>query len=161
MTLVILALAEPVLRPDMKLTTGAEPLLVVLDNGWDTAPDFAERAKAAEAAIAEADRDGRPVSFIATAEPRAESLAAETAEAAKRRLAAVAPRPYMPDRRALAARLKQSFGPRSVETVWVAGALDSGDGAALASALNDISADRRDAPIGAARDRNAPAGKPH
>ena len=102
--LVIIALAEPILRPDLKLTAGAEPLLLVLDNGWDTAGDFAERVGAAETAIAEAERDGRPVSFLATAEPGAPSLAAETAEAAKRRLAAVVPRPYLPDRPALASQ---------------------------------------------------------
>src|SRR6185295_4863561 len=94
--LVILALAEPVLRPEAKLTAGSEPLLVVLDNGWDTAPDFSQRVAAAESAINEAGRDGRPVSFVATAEPRAENLAAGTAEAAKQRLAAIVPQPYLP-----------------------------------------------------------------
>ncbi|MGH6923321.1 MAG: BatA domain-containing protein, partial [Propylenella sp.] len=59
-TMLILALAEPVLRPDAKLTTGDGPLLVLLDNGWDAAPDFAERVAAAEATIAEAAREGRP-----------------------------------------------------------------------------------------------------
>jgi hypothetical protein len=32
------------------MTAGTEPLLVLLDNGWDAAPDFAERLAAAEAA---------------------------------------------------------------------------------------------------------------
>ncbi len=107
--LIIGALAEPILRPDLRLTTGSEPLLVVLDNGWDTAPDFADRIAAAETAMAEAARDGRPVSLVATAEPRAESLAAENADAALRRLAAIVPRPYLPDRDALAARLNEAF----------------------------------------------------
>ena len=105
-TLLILALAEPVLRPDAKLTAGDGPLLVVFDNGWDAAPDFSERVAAAAATIAEAAREGRPVSFVATAEPQAESLAAATAAAAERRLAAIAPRPYLPDRRVLGERLR-------------------------------------------------------
>jgi hypothetical protein len=58
--LIIGALAEPVLRPDLRLTAGTEPLLIVLDNGWDAAPDFADRIAAAETALAEAARDGRP-----------------------------------------------------------------------------------------------------
>jgi hypothetical protein len=136
--LIILALAEPVLRPDLKLTSGSEPLLVVLDNGWDTAPDFAERVVAAETAIEEAGRDGRPVSFLATAEPQAENLAAESADAAKRRLAAVLPRPYLPNRPALADRLADAFSEDSVEVIWVAGALDNGDGAPFAAALDRI-----------------------
>ena len=62
-------------------------------------------------------RDGRPVSFVATAEPRAESLAAgEPPTAAERRLAAIVPRPYLPDRAALAPRLDGSVrAERSVE----------------------------------------------
>ena len=138
MRCIILALAEPILRPEAKLTAGSEPLLLVLDNGWDTAPDFAQRAAAAATAIGEAERDSRPISFVATAEPRAEDLAAGTAEAAKQRLAAVVPQPYLPDRPALAARLTQAFGEHSVEVVWVAGAVDAGDGAAFAAALNRI-----------------------
>ncbi len=137
---VILALAQPVLQPDMKLTAGSEPLLVVLDNGWDAAPDFAQRVAAAETAIEEANRDGRPVSFVATAEPRAESLAAESADGAKRRLAAVMPRPYLPNRSALATRLSEAFAPGSVEILWIAGVLDDGNGAVLASELNDVGA---------------------
>jgi hypothetical protein len=139
-TFVILALAEPVLRPDTKLTTGEGPLLVLFDNGWDAAPDFAERVAAAKAAIDEAARDGRPVSFAATAEPRAESLAAETAASAARRLAAIGPRPYLPDRPALAERLREAFDANSVEVVWVAGGIDGGDGRAFADSVNSIAA---------------------
>ena len=157
---IILALAEPVLRPDLKLTTGAEPLLVVLDNGWDAAPDFAERIAAAETAIAEAERDGRPVSFVATAEPRAENLAAGTAEAAKQRLATIVPQAHLPDRPALAARIAETFGERSVEVVWIAGALDTGDGAAFAACAEPRRFRRHDPPVGAPGDRNADAGKP-
>jgi hypothetical protein len=138
-SLLIVALAQPVLRPDAKLTTGEGPLLVLLDNGWDAAPDFAERVAAAEAAIAEAGSDGRPVSFAATAEPRAESLAAETAAAAERRLAAISPRPYLPDRQALADRLRAAFDEDSVEVFWVAGALDGGDGKAIVDTLEELS----------------------
>jgi len=139
--LVIVALAQPVLRPDAAMTSSSAPLLVVLDNGWDAAPDFAARTAAAEAAIEEAGRDGRPVSFVAAAEPRVESLAAESADAAKRRLAAVSPRPYLPDRGALAKRLTEAFPASSVEAVWVAGALDDGNGKAFATALSDIASD--------------------
>ena len=138
--LIIGALAEPVLRPDLRLTTGSEPLLVVLDNGWDAAPDFSERLAAAETAIAEAGREGRPVSLVATAEPRAESLAAEEASGAVSRLGAIAPRPYLPDRGEVASRLDDTFGEDSVEVLWLAGALDGGDAAALAAAIETIAA---------------------
>ncbi len=136
--LVVLALAEPILRPDLKLTTGADPLLLVLDNGWDTAPDFAARIEAAETAIAEAARDGRPVALVATAEPRAESLSPGSADSARQRLGAIAPRPYIADHAALAGRLDEEFEPASAEIVWIAGKLDGGAAAALAVALDRI-----------------------
>jgi hypothetical protein len=138
--LIIAALAEPVLRPDLKLTSGTEPLLVVLDNGWDTAPDFDDRVTAIETALSEAARDGRRVSFVATAEPRPDSLAANEATAIGRRLGTIAPHPYLPDRAALAARLEEAFAPNSVEVLWLAGALDTGDSEMLASTLNRIAA---------------------
>lgn len=138
--LIIAALAEPVLRPDSRLTAGTEPLLVVLDNGWDAAPDFADRIEAVDTAMSEAARDGRPVSLVATAEPRAETLAAGEATATARRLGAIVPRPYLPDRAAIAERLNASFGERSVEVLWVAGALDGGDAGMLANAVNRIAA---------------------
>ena len=108
----------------------------MLDNGWDTAPDFAERIAAAETAIAEAERDGRPVSFVATAEPRAESLAAGTA----RRGEAAASRrscrgPTFPTGRRWPRGSRRHSASAPVEVVWVAGALDGGDGAAFAAAL--------------------------
>jgi hypothetical protein len=136
--LVILALAEPILRPDLKLMMGADPLLLVLDNGWDTAPDFAARVAAAETALGEAARDGRPVTLVATAEPRAEDLAPGSADAARQRLGAIAPRPYIADHAALAARLDQEFEPASVEVVWIAGKLDGGGATVLGAALNGV-----------------------
>jgi len=136
--LIIGALAEPILRPDVRLTAGSEPLLVVLDNGWDAAPDFGERVEAVETALAEAARDGRPVSLIATAEPRAENLAAEQASDVSARLGTLAPRPYLPDLAAVAERVDAAFAERSVDVLWVAGELDGGGAARLAASLNRV-----------------------
>lgn len=157
--LVIGALAEPVLRPDARLTTGTEPLLMILDNGWDAAPDFADRIAAAETAISEAERAGRPVSFVASAEPRAESLAAGEPSAALRRLGAVAPRPYLPDRAALAKRIADGFPEHSTEVLWLAGPLDDGGAAALATSVNRVATRMYDPAIGAPADGPDAAGE--
>jgi hypothetical protein len=133
---IIVALAEPALRPDVRLTSGSGPLLVVLDNGWDSAPDFAARRTAAEAAIEEAARDARPVALAATAEARAGSLAFGDAEAARRRLHTIEPQPYLPDRAAMAERIAAAFEPGAADVLWLAGALDDGGGAELAEALS-------------------------
>ena len=139
--LIIGALAEPVLRPQETMTAGSGPLLVVLDNGWDTAPDFARRKEAALAAIEEAGRAGRPVAVVATAEPDGQSLATGTAAEAAKRLAAIGPRPHLPNRAGLALRLGDTFAPASVETLWLGGVLDAGASTDFAAALNAISGD--------------------
>ncbi|HEX2258054.1 MAG TPA: DUF4159 domain-containing protein [Afifellaceae bacterium] len=139
--LIILALAQPVWRPDAEIVgsgTGDGPLLIVLDNGWDAAPDFAQRIEAAEMAIGDAGRAGRPVGLIATAERRAESLQPASAEEAARRLAAIEPRPWPADRATAAGRLGAAYQPGSAEVLWIASPLDNGDGEILAATLSRI-----------------------
>lgn len=136
----IAALAEPILRPESRLAAGTGPLLVLVDNGWDAAPDFAERIAAAGQAVEEAKRQERPVALVATAEPRPDGLAPAAAAEAARRLAAIEPRPYLPDRRALAERLAKAYGPGAAEVRWIAGGLDDGGAADLAGVLGRIGA---------------------
>ena len=136
--LIIIALAQPVFRPDEKIIGGDGPLLVVLDNGWDTAPDFDLRKETAEAVIADAARSGRPVALVASAEMRSESVVPGAPEAAIDRLAAIEPRPYLPDYLGLSEILANSYGSNSAEVLWLSGALDNGDAATLAAALQRI-----------------------
>ncbi len=140
--LAILALARPVLRPDARLTAGsAQPLLVVFENGWDTAADFELRRQVAAAAIGEAAGDGRPVVLAPTAEPPDWPLAAANAGTQADRLAALKPRPYLADHAAFAERLDGALTPASAEVLWFAGAIDNGDITALAETLARIAAE--------------------
>ena len=141
--LIILALAEPVLRPDARLTAGSGPLLIVLDNGWASAADFDTRRAVAEAAIAEAGRDGRPMALVATADRPAEALPPGAAADAAALLGAIEARPYPANRRAIAERLAGLYGDRSVEVLWLAGSLDHGGAADLAAVLERIGAGGR------------------
>ena len=61
--LLILALAGPLLnaRPPM---AGAGPLLIVVDNGWASAPRWEARAAAMRDLVAEAGRAERPVALL-------------------------------------------------------------------------------------------------
>ncbi|MYZ46727.1 DUF4159 domain-containing protein [Propylenella binzhouense] len=136
--LLILALAEPILRPDQRLASGQSPLLLVLDNGWDTASDFRERVAVAETAVAEAQRDGRPVALVATADPRADLIAATDAATAARRLAAIEPQPYLPDRALAAERIANADGADSMDVLWIAGRIDDGGAAELAGVLDKV-----------------------
>jgi hypothetical protein len=141
--LIILALAEPVLRPDARLTAGSGPLLIVLDNGWASAADFDTRRAVAEAAIAEVGRDGRPMTLVATADKPADALPAGAAADAAATLGAIDARPYPANYGAIAERLAGLFDDQSVEVLWLAGSLDHGGATDLATVLERIGASGR------------------
>jgi hypothetical protein len=119
--LLILALAGPLLnaRPPVE---GAGPLLIVVDNGWASAPRWESRAAAMRNLVAEAGRAGRPVALLATApagdgRPISPSGLMEAGEAA-RALQLIEPRPWSTDRRAAAAALEQ-LPAGALESVWL------------------------------------------
>ena len=141
--LIILALAEPVLRPDARLTAGSGPLLIVLDNGWASAADFDTRRAVADAAITEAGRDGRPVALVATADRPADAAPPGAAADVAALLGAIEARPYPADRAAIAERLAGLYADRSMEVLWLAGSLNHGGAPALAAVLERIGASGR------------------
>jgi hypothetical protein len=106
----ILGLAGPILNPRHG-PPGRGPLLIVLDNSWSTAGDWADRTAAARAAIGAAARDSRPVALLTTdtdADGKQPGIEGPMpAGRALSQLAAVLPQPWPADRaadaRALAA----------------------------------------------------------
>ncbi len=121
--LVILALAAPIWRPSPPVLTGEGPLLVVLDNGWASAPGWEDRVAVAERLVTSAERSGRPVHLALSATPASDDLPpADT-------LAAAAPEPYAPARPSVAARLLQRVSAEAIEEIaWLSDGL--GDDAA-------------------------------
>ncbi|GAB0117399.1 DUF4159 domain-containing protein [Acidisoma sp. 7E03] len=110
----ITGLAGPILNPRTG-PVGGGPLLLVIDNSWATASDWADRLAAARAAISTAARDGRPVALLATAAeldgtPPA-ILGPMPAARAENHLAAVMPHPWSPDRAADARALGTWHAP--------------------------------------------------
>jgi hypothetical protein len=103
LTCLILGIAGPILNPRHG-PPGGGPLLIVLDNSWSTAADWADRTAAARAAIGAAARDSRPVALLTTAagadgkQPTIEGPM--PAGRALSRLAAVLPQPWPADRAA-------------------------------------------------------------
>ncbi len=65
-TLLIFALAGPVLNPEPDLT-GDGPLVVVVDDGWAAAPGWQHRRSALERLTERAQRDNREVVLLGTA----------------------------------------------------------------------------------------------
>lgn len=67
-TLIILALARPVLHPDRERLPGDGTLLLVVDNGWAAASHWDEREQLLESLVERAERAGRRVILVGTAE---------------------------------------------------------------------------------------------
>ncbi len=65
-TLVIVALARPVLDAGSSLP-GSGPVLLVIDNGWASAGDWPRRMQAANTVLDRVERAGRQAALLATA----------------------------------------------------------------------------------------------
>ncbi|MGA0533368.1 DUF4159 domain-containing protein [Hansschlegelia sp. KR7-227] len=133
--LIIVALAKPVWNPTLRTTEGSGPLLVVLDNGWASAPDWEARRDAADAAIAAARDAERPVAVVASSD-RPRDIGLSTAEDARARLRVIQPEPYAPERRPLLAPIEAFLRANpQAEALWIADGLAQGDARAFAEGL--------------------------
>ncbi|MGG7565262.1 DUF4159 domain-containing protein [Rhodovulum sp. DZ06] len=96
----IVAFARPVLNPARPLAEGSGPVLVLMDGGWASAPDWEDRRARALEAVEQADRAGRPVAFRRIAAPVGPGDPLELRAAGDWRGAveAATPFPWAPDR---------------------------------------------------------------
>ena len=106
---IIVALARPVLDAGSALS-GDGPVLLVIDNGWASAPGWQKRMQAAEGVLDRAERAGRKAALLATAPDEAAAAPAITVAMPvadlRARLAALRPEPWPADRTAAAAALR-------------------------------------------------------
>ena len=114
----IIGFAGPILNPDVR-AAGSGPLLIVVDGGWADARDWPRRVEKAEALVAEAGAEGRPVAVMRlTDAPQAVEF--QTAEAWAGRAAGLQPLAWAPDMTAWAAALPEG----DFDTVWLSDGLD-------------------------------------
>lgn len=136
---VLIGFAGPVLNPSERLAGEDGPVLVVMDQGWASAPDWEDRKRTARAAIEEAAEAGRRVLFwpLGSGDPPVPV----SAPAARAALAATEPAPWAPDRGAL---LRALDGLTPGETIWIHDGLahDGGETALMdrLSALGPLTA---------------------
>ncbi|MDR0252618.1 MAG: BatA domain-containing protein, partial [Brucellaceae bacterium] len=107
--LVIFAVAGPVWKPQPITFTGAQPVVIMIDNGWSSAPQWAEFQNQAQWLIGNAEKNDAPVFLIATADPQGSESGPFNAAQAKERLQAMEPRPVPVDRLAAAQRLNTAL----------------------------------------------------
>jgi len=137
---VILGMAGPILNPTAAGEGGSGPLLIVIDNGWPSAPSFDARIKAAAQRIEAAGRDGRAIAIMATSDAGREILSGDSTQALDR-LRAIKPVAYIPDRmKSLGAitqfaQAKQDAAKQSASVVWIADGIERGDAKSFGEAL--------------------------
>src|ERR1700759_199512 len=139
-TLVIVALARPVLDAGSSLP-GAGPVLLVVDNGWASAGDWPRRMQAANTVLDRTERAGRQAALLATAPDEAGTAPQVTAPMPvadlRARLAALHPQAWPPDRAAAANALKAWNQAGSAIVYAGDGLAQGGDCARFATALGD------------------------
>ncbi|WP_439632859.1 DUF4159 domain-containing protein [Glycocaulis sp.] len=136
--IIILALAQPVWRPADTLP-GDAPLLLVVDNGWQSADGWPRTLAQARAYAEAASADGRQAALLLTANAQPPEFA--EASQTLSRLEAARPQAWAPDRAgaraALEAALESGSAPARFETRWLSDGIASEDDIAFARALSE------------------------
>jgi hypothetical protein len=135
-SLLIVAFARPSLAPTAAAQAQGGRTLLVIDDGWTSAPNWSDVRTAATATIAQAERSGAPIFLLTTAPtvPARDPGEALTAGDSKSRIARLEPKPWRPDRADAARRLAQTQA-RFDHIVWISDGLDDPGARALEQVL--------------------------
>ena len=90
-------MAGPLLNPTEARLSGEGPVILVMDNGWASAPDWEARRETALALIDEAEDANRAVVLVPTAGSDAGAVEPVDPDTARARLASLEPLPLKPD----------------------------------------------------------------
>src|SRR5471032_1379201 len=122
----ILAVAKPLLNPQADLP-GKGPLLLVVDDGWASAPGWTARMAHAERLIQRAERAGRLVVLMGTAPPPIDApqvrRGALRPDEARTILRAFRPKPWPTDRAAATAEIDRLQIEPGAHVVWLSDGL--------------------------------------
>ncbi|MFQ5845350.1 MAG: BatA domain-containing protein, partial [Planctomycetota bacterium] len=143
--ILILALAHPVLRAGAWFDAQG-PVLLVIDDGWPAARDWAARRAAMTEIVDQAEREGRAVALLTTAAPESgepiRSSGPMRAAKARGLIQALRPKPWTSDRAAAAEALAAGDAAGSAArplaagpVIWISDGVEDGAGLALAERL--------------------------
>jgi hypothetical protein len=135
--LAIFALAEPLYDPT-PVAVGQGPLVLVVDNGWPSAPQWQTRQAAMERALTGATRDNRNVMIIATAENAPATTQFLDPAKALKTVEDMTPRPWLPDRAKALMQLQQMKFDAAPQIMWLSDGLDHGNARDFADGLAKI-----------------------
>jgi hypothetical protein len=137
-TFLILAVARPLLNPQAELP-GKGSLLLVVDDGWSSAPGWTTRIAHAERLIQRAERAGRLVALIGTAPAPLDASAmrkgALRPDETRTMLRAFRPKPWPTDRAVAAREIDSLKLDASAYVVWLSDGLEDAGAAQLTERL--------------------------
>jgi len=140
--LVITAMAGPIIDPEHPLLEGSNPLLIVMDDDWTAAPDWADRQTMLDEIMSEAERTMRPVALLALGNHVLPKLG--SAAALRDQIRTLSPKPYAQDRSLLLAPLQRFFEEQpSAEVTWIATGIIQDDQHAFLAPLKNILKDNK------------------
>jgi hypothetical protein len=130
--LVILAVAGPVVAPERETSAARSgPMVLMVDNGFAAARDWAARLELAESRIAAAGRDGRATAVVGLGEAPGD-IAIGTPAATLERLRALPLRPHAPDRALHLPALEAALARLpDAQVVWISDGITVVDDAAF------------------------------
>ncbi|MEO0544007.1 MAG: DUF4159 domain-containing protein [Pseudomonadota bacterium] len=117
--LIIVALARPLLNPQVAVSTGSGPLLLLIDNDWVSGTDWEARMRTAEAIVEQASDAGQPVAIAASVAPATDTATLQDATTAVDRLRSIAPIAARADRAGAIRRLAASLGDDTEDATLV------------------------------------------
>ncbi len=144
-SLVIFALARPLLNPGNDLR-GSGPLLLVVDDGWAAAKNWPVRQAAMTEAIDQADSAGKSVMILTTAplatgEPLTAGRLMRAGEA-RRLIPGLAPKPWPVDRAAARQAIANVELAGAANILWLSDGIEDGSARQFAQKLQQLGATR-------------------
>jgi hypothetical protein len=132
---IILAMAGPIWNPLGASSAGSGPLLVLLDDGWPSAPTFEQRIALAIERVQGAERAGRLSAIVAFSDGARQVTPLDGARAIDR-LRALQPRASAPDRMIALPAIRDFLAANpKADVVWIADGLELGGANSFAAAL--------------------------
>ena len=128
------ALAKPILFSQASETD--RPLVLVVDNGWAAAGNWAAITREAEALIKQSISENQKVALFATADPSFDNqLGFLAANDALKRVKLLQPTPYAPERSNIFSSL-DTLDLSTADVFWLSDGIDYGSSSELAKKLN-------------------------
>jgi hypothetical protein len=135
--LVIFAAAGPILNPPAATSRSSGPIVLLIDSGWAAAAQWENRLYTANAIIARAEAENRPIAIIATGKPAKDVSLLRPLEA-RETLRLLSPAAYAPNRNDVLAGLSDVLKRQpDASVIWLSDGIDLGDGVDFIAALNE------------------------